>query len=62
MKKPEDKETRYYLDLDLKTGTILGLDYDQRENLVKHRFANPSHHRVYLTKGQFNKLVQKTEP
>lgn len=30
MKKKEDKNTRYFLDIDLKEQTILGWDYDQK--------------------------------
>ena len=58
MKKKEDKNTRYYLDLDLKARKILGWDYGQRDSLSQE-LANPSHQRVFLTKGQYRKLVQK---
>lgn len=59
MKKKEDRETRYYIDLDLKTRTIINWDYDQRDKLVLEELTEPSHHRIYITKGQFNKLQQK---
>ncbi len=59
MRKKEDGETRYYIDLDLKSGEILGWDYDQRERLVKQGLAKPFHHRVLITKGQYNKLEKK---
>lgn len=55
MKKKEDKETRYYIDLDLRTRKILTWDYDQRDKLVQ-KLENPSHQRVFITKGQYNKL------
>ena len=58
--KKEDRETRYYIDLDLKTGTILGWDYDQRDRLSQV-LENPSHQRVFVTKGQYGKLVKKSE-
>lgn len=59
IKTKEDSETRYFIDLDLKSGEILSWDYDQRERLVKRGLAKPSHHRVFITKGQYNKLEKK---
>lgn len=59
MKKCEDANTRYYIDLDLRSGKILACDYDQKSKLVKQEMGKPSHHRVYITKGQFNKLAVK---
>ena len=59
MKKPEDKDTRYFIDLDLHSGTILGWDYDDRHVLIAEAPEAPSHHRVFISKGQYNKLEQK---
>ena len=61
MKKKEDQDTRYYIELDLATGKVIGWDYGQRFDLIKQLPAKPSHHRIYLTKGQYNKLVQRHE-
>ena len=60
MKKKEDKDTRYYVDLDLRTLKILDWDYDQRDKLVQ-KLVNPSHQRVFITKGQYNKLEKKNQ-
>ncbi len=60
MKKREDKDTRYYIDLDLRTRKILSWDYDQRDKLVQI-LANPCHQRVFITKGQYNKLEQRIQ-
>ena len=60
MKKKEDKDTRYYVDLDLRTLKILDWDYDQRDKL-EQKLLNPSHHRVFITKGQYNKLEKKNQ-
>ena len=60
MTKKEDKETRYYIDLDLKALKILDWDYDQRDRLAQV-LDNPSHQRVFVTKGQYNKLVERNE-
>ena len=59
MRKREDKDTRYFIDLDLLTGRILGWDYDNRFELIIEEPVSPSHHRVFISKGQYNKLVQK---
>jgi hypothetical protein len=57
--KKEDENTRYYLDLDLNRRVVLGWDYDQRDRLSQ-ALADPFHHRVFLTKGQYNKLENKS--
>lgn len=59
MSKPRDKETRYYIDLDLRSGRILLWDYDQREVLVQEKPTESFRHRIYISKGQYNKLVKK---
>jgi hypothetical protein len=59
MRKREDRNTRYFIDLDLETRRILGWDYDQRDKLVVQKLTKLSHHRVFVTKGQFNKLEKK---
>lgn len=59
MEKREDKETRYFIDLDLETREILNWDYDNRYDLVGQELAIPFFHRIYLTKGQYNKLEKK---
>ena len=58
MPKPQDKETRYFIDIDLKTMKVVRWDYDQRKNLVKYVPEKDSYHRIYLTKGQYNKFVK----
>ncbi|MDX1548483.1 MAG: hypothetical protein R3247_15900 [Rhodothermales bacterium] len=59
MRKNEDKDTRYFIDLDLRSGTILGWDYDNRFDLIAEKSLMPSHHRVYISRGQYNKLEEK---
>ena len=46
-----------YIDLDLRTRKIINWDYDQRDNLVQE-LAEP-YQRVFITKGQYNKLEMK---
>ena len=59
MRKKEDKDTRYFIDLDLQSGQILGWDYDNRHELIVEERIAPFHHRVYISKGQYNKLEKK---
>jgi hypothetical protein len=53
-----EKELRYYIDLDLATNAICGWGLDLREKLVNVKLKS-NQHRIYITKGQYNKLVQK---
>jgi len=53
-----EKELRYYIDLDLASNAICGWGLDLREKLVNVKLTSHQH-RIYITKGQYNKLVQK---
>ena len=53
-----EKEIRYYVDLDLASNAICGWGYDLREKLANVKLK-ANQHRIYITKGQYNKLVQK---
>jgi hypothetical protein len=59
MRKKEDKNTRYFIDLDLKTRKILNWDYDEKNKLKVFELINPFHHRFFISKGQYNKLEKK---
>lgn len=52
----DDKDTRFFLDLDLLSGRVLGWDYGNRFALRDEAPVSPFHHRVYISRGQFNKL------
>lgn len=58
-RKQEDKETRYFVDIDLATQTVVGWSYDQRNRIVMQDPKNSTHHRIFITKGQYNKLEKK---
>lgn len=58
MRKKEDENTRYFIDLDLKTQKILNWDYDQRDKLVQE-LTEPFHQRIFISKGQYHKLEKK---
>jgi len=59
MKKTQNKNTRYFIEIDLQTDKVVRKDYDQKENLDKGRQNNPKVHRMFLTKGQYNKFVER---
>ncbi len=55
--KIEDKEIRYYIDLDMASHKIIGWDYGQRAQL-KQTLESPFTSRIFVSKGQFNKLMK----
>ena len=62
MTKTEDRNTRYFIDIDLKTQKVIGPGFDQRENLDKGRQSNPAIHRLFLARGQYAKLLERCFP
>lgn len=60
MSKQQDKETRYFIDIDLASFTIIHMGYNQRCNLVKMQ-VDPLRHRLFVTRGQYNKLLSKKQ-
>jgi hypothetical protein len=56
-KRIEDRDTRYFIDLDLKSNQIIRWDFGQRQ-VLSQNLPFPQH-RVFLTKGQFRKLEAK---
>lgn len=61
MPKIQDKDTRYFIEIDLKTLKVVGNGHDHKQNLDQGRQTNPKLHRLFLTKGQYNKLVERCE-
>ena len=55
MTKTIDSDTRFYIDIDIKTKRVIGWDYGQRQEL-EQELPNPNHRRIFITKGQYNKL------
>jgi hypothetical protein len=55
----QDKDTRYFIEIDLDSLKIIRCSFDQKENLNKGRQDNPTVHRIFITKGQYNKLVSR---
>lgn len=56
--KKEDKNTRYFIDLDLKRRRIINRDFSQRD-VLSQELAMSYQQRIFITRGQFNKLIKK---
>ncbi len=59
MSRIQDKDTRYFVEIDLDSLKIIRCCFDQKQNLNKGRQNDPTVHRLFLTKGQYNKLVNR---
>lgn len=55
MSKKIDSNTRFYIDIDIKTKKVIGWDYGQRQELSRV-LTDPDHRRIFITKGQYHKL------
>ena len=61
MDRIEDKDTRYFIEIDLDILEIIRVGYDQKQILDKGRQISPSVHRLFLTKGQYNKFTDRCQ-
>jgi len=61
MSRIENDDTRYFLEIDLGSLKIIRCSFDQKQNLDNGRQNNLTVHRLFLTKGQYNKFVQRCE-
>ncbi len=59
MDRVENKDTRYFLEIDLESLKITKCSYEQKEDLDKGRQINPKLHRLFITKGQYSKFVSR---
>jgi len=50
-----DSDTRFYIDIDIKTKEVIGWNYGRRQELVQ-KLPGFSQRRIFITKGQYNKL------
>jgi hypothetical protein len=55
--KIQDKEIRYYIDINLKSRKVINFGYKQRDKLQAEKSIK-NIHRIYLTKGQYNKFIK----
>ena len=54
----EDKNTRYYIEIDLKNKKIIGSGYGDRFKLIQEP-EDDVFIRIFITKGQYNKLKKQ---
>ncbi len=59
MARVKDKDTRYFVEIDLKSLKIIRCSYEQKQKLDKGRQDDPNVHRLFLTKGQYGKFVTR---
>ena len=59
MGETQNKDTRYFVEIDLATLKLTKCSYEQKEKLNKGHQTNPSVHRLFVTEGQFNKMVDR---
>ena len=52
-------KTYYYIDIDLDTRQIIGRGTERKDRVEVH--LTGGYHRVFLSKGQYNKLKKKLE-
>jgi hypothetical protein len=52
-------DTRYFVEVDLDSLKIIRCSFDQKQNLNKGRQDDPTVHRLFLTKGQYQKFVSR---
>jgi hypothetical protein len=55
--KRDKNATYYFIDIDLKTRQIVGWDTEKKDTVEVQ--LTSGYHRVFLTKGQYNKLERK---
>ena len=51
--------TYYFIDIDLRGRQIIGWGTERRDKVEVH--LTPGYHRVFLSQGQYNKLVRDLE-
>lgn len=53
----KDKDTRYFLDIDLTSKTIINLDFGNKFEIKQH--LEIPIHRIFISLGQYNKILEK---
>lgn len=61
MSRTENSDTRYFIEIDLGSLEIVRVGFDQKQNLDKGQQKQTGIHRLFLTKGQYNKFVSRCE-
>ncbi len=61
MNKMENNDTRYFIEVDLDTLEIIRVGFDQKQNLNKGHQADVGIHRLFISKGQYDKFTTRCE-
>jgi len=59
MSQVENKDTRYFVDIERASLKVIRCGYEQKENLDSGRQNDPEVPRLFITKGQYKKLVNR---
>ena len=57
----ENVDTRYFLEINIDSLQIIRVGFDQKQSLDKGQQKQLGIHRLFLTKGQYNKFVSRCE-
>lgn len=57
----EEKNLRYFLEIDRESLKVINVGHDHKDNLDQGRQLNTEIHRVFVTKGQYNSFVSRCE-
>lgn len=60
MTKVMDADTRFYIDIDIKTKRVIDWGYGSRYQ-IDQELADLNHRRIFVTKGQYNKLINTSK-
>ncbi len=57
----ENNDTRYFIEIDLDSLEIIRVGFDQKQTLDKGQQNNPGVHRLFISKGQYKKFIDRCE-
>lgn len=57
----QNDDTRYFIEISLTSLEIIRCGFDQKQNLDQGHQNDEGAHRLFLTKGQYNKFVGRCE-
>lgn len=59
MVRTQDKDTRYFIEIDLQNLKVSRCSFENKWSINKGRQTDPTIHRLFLTPGQYRKLVDR---
>ena len=59
MSNVENKDTRYFVDIERASLKVIHCGYEQKEHLDSGHQNDPEIHRIFITKGQYIKFVSR---